>query len=231
MNERTKKKRRDTERSRSVKRGSTNKKGKGKGKKSGMEITLNDDEGLPSTSTWKSNDHKRRSKQLKKAHEKKSYRYDEALDVKNDRASALFSILNDIEVEKESRKKKAKIEKGKSLLGDELQAVEDDAMLDTLVQHYDSKKKGCETSAEIDRTFHMVMYDGDSDQEVNLNSHEVTMNKHAALETPEDVSGLTVFTLSDLVARFVYPIYLSSPVHLTLSQTHVTLSPYSSNRL
>lgn len=170
----------------SVSRGSTPRK-KGKGKK--FDIKTSDDEDEPELSTWRSGDHHKRTKHLKKAHEKKSYRYDEALDVKNDRASALFDILNDIELEKETRKKKAKMEKGRSLFGDELTEVEGDALIDTLGQYFDSKKKGCAKSAEIEKTFQMVTNDEDSESEVDLNScDEVKMNKHAVNDSSEDLA-------------------------------------------
>lgn len=122
------------------------------GKKGGNQIKINDESDgdyLSRSSTWRSGDHKKRTKQLKKAHNKRSYRYDEALDVKNDRASALFAVMNDIESEKENRKQTAKVEKGRSLLADELQVVEQDAMIDTLAKHYDSKKKGGRKSMGI----------------------------------------------------------------------------------
>ena len=120
----------------SVKRSCTSRK-----KKGASEDKMTNDTALPKMSTWRSDDFHKRRKGLKDAHEKKSYRYDEGLVVKNDRANALFSILNDIEVEKESRKKTLRMEKGRSLVGDELQAVEDDAMIDILAKSFDSKKR------------------------------------------------------------------------------------------
>ena len=122
---------------------------------------------LPKMSTWKSDDH--RNRHLKHANEKKSFRYNESLPVKNDRVNAVFAVLKNVESEKVRRKKKAKLEKGKSLVGDELKVVEQDAIIDTLGQHYDSKKKNGGKFTENDIAFHMVASDGESEEEISLN--------------------------------------------------------------
>lgn len=197
--QRAKTKRRATKRDGVQRNSSVKKKScSSKKKKGASEKKENHDTALPRMSTWKSDDYHKRRKGLKKAHEKQSYRYDEPLVSfrPNDRANALFSILNDLEdtiaKDKEGTKKKVKIEKGTSLPDDELTEVEQDA-IDILGNAFDSKKRGFEESAEIENSFHMMMGYGDSDDEVHLNSDgDVKMNQQAVAESSESTGGLYI---------------------------------------
>merc|ERR1712048_737162 len=111
--------------------------------KTASRMVIEDEHGNekePVLKTWKSNDHAKRARHLQGSSEiKTSFRYDEALPVQNDRLSGVFDVLNDIESEQDKRKKEAKLKNGKSLRGEELKAVEGDAMIDVLGKHYDQK--------------------------------------------------------------------------------------------
>lgn len=149
-----------------------------------FRIKVGDDENEPEfhrSSTWRSDDYVRRSA-LKNAHGKSSFRYDEALPVENSRMTELLGVLGDIEVKKEEKKKIAKLEKGSSLLGDELHDVEQDAMLEVLNNTFTKRKKenGRRMSDEIRRTLQMVMDDDeDHDEDVVMNdSNDSSENDH-----------------------------------------------------
>merc|ERR1712083_62926 len=178
--ERTKKRRQSSKKKGSAKR-SKSRTAKPQKTESQMRIEVSGDEpDLQKRTTWRSDEHVRKAA-LKKAHNKSSFRYDEALPVENERMSLIMGMFNDIETTKADRKKKAKLEKGHSLLGEELKAVEDGSMID-VVHEYTQKnkeKKAVCKPTEIDRTFHMIMNDDDEDSlhsdddfnnEVNLNS-------------------------------------------------------------
>jgi len=132
------------------------------------------------TTTWKSDAHIRRAA-LQSAHTKSSLRYDEALPVQNKRMTELMGVLGDIEAKTEDKKKRAKLEKGASLLGEELRAVEQDTMIQVLDDTFKVRKE-----LEIKRTLQMVMDDDNDDEEVSLNKDVMDNDSNDSSEQDHD---------------------------------------------
>lgn len=104
-----------------------------KGKKTKKKANRKKKSKAASKTTWKSEDHQfDLGRRLKKTKQKKSMRYDESFLVQNETMQLVLRLVDDMDSKKNSKAAAAKLSRGRSLLGDEMKALEMESTLEAL---------------------------------------------------------------------------------------------------